>query len=729
MSTNSDRHSVSNNNSRLGAKLGLAAAVAALAPAFSTAAAQDDSEQEARQETVIVTATKREQSIQDIPASVSQISGTDLSARGISDIENLATSIPNLTYGEFGSNTFISIRGIGTTVDSGVAEPSVATYVDGIFLPRSTMAVTKQTDLERVEVLRGPQGTLYGRNATGGAINFVSRAPSDVLEGGGSLTIEERNGVGVDGYISGPLGDQAAFRLSGGVEEQDGYVDVLNTGDDLLNRDAWFARGALQFRPSDDLTFDISVHHEEDDGVNTAQTFITEPVNVTGLGALLMIPVGFSTEPNTIIADGGASGESETTIISARVNWDLSDSVSFRSTTGYVDHSINSQFDADGTDFFFVNADAFPRESSSFSQEFNLYGSAERLDWLIGAYYFEEEFELQLPVSFNGLLFMSPAPSISAVAGDIVEDTTSYALFGDVSFALTDRLKLNGGLRFNNEEKEFEFFGAPSPAGNLDSDDILPKIGLQFDVNQDVNIYGQWQQGIKSGGHQLDRPETFAAEQLDAFEVGVKSEFMDGALTANAAIFFYDYQDLQATITIPPATTLIESGDAEVSGFEGEVYYAPSSSVRLNFGVSMLDAEYTELTSTDQALPGGPTVDLAGEDLIRAPEFTVNFGGEWRIPVNSSFIGDILLRGDAFHSSDYKLAFIDYAETRQEAYTTVDLSATITDPSDRFALRVFVDNATDEVYLNNGSFLATTGAFIGVFSEPRTAGVSLSAKF
>ena len=679
---------------------------------------------------MIVTATKREASIQEIPASISQVGGEDLETRGVQTVENLALQIPNLTFGKFGRNTFVTVRGIGTTVDSGVAEPSVATYVDGVFLPRATMALLRQVDLERVEVLRGPQGTLYGRNATGGAVNYVSRGPSDTFEGKVIATLEERNGQGVDAYVSGPISNKVAFRLSGGLQQQDGYVEVLNTGQDLGDQDLWHVRGALRIEPTENVTVDLSVQHEEDTGNFGWQSIISEPVVVTGTAELFGATANFTTVPNEVFADGDHSGNVETTIATARVNWDVSENISFRSITGYVDHEIDNSFDADGTDFFFVDLTESSRPSESLSQEFNLYGTSGALDWLLGVYYFNEEFELGLPVEFPGVLFGAPTvPRLEVIAGDLFEETESYAAFADITYAVTDRFRINAGLRFNTEEKEFTFFGAPSPAGNIDSDDVLPKIGVQFDLSDDANIYANWQQGIKSGGHQLASPELFDSEELDAYEIGVNSQWLSGALTANAAIFAYDYTNLQATITIPPTTTLVENGDAELFGFEGELNFAATDNVSVNLGVSLLDTEYTDLVTSDQALPGAPSVDLAGEELIRAPEFTANIGAEWNIPINSGVLGSLLLRGDVFHSSDYKLAFIDYPELRQPEYTNVNLSATLTDTSGNYQLRAFVNNATDEVIINNGSFLASSGSFIGIYSEPRTVGVSLSAKF
>ncbi|MEN8878015.1 MULTISPECIES: TonB-dependent receptor [unclassified Hyphomonas] len=710
---------------------GLAACVA-LMPLTTPAIAQmgEGVEAESRQATVIVTATKREASIQDVAASISQVGGDDLETRGVDDVENLALQIPNLTFGKFGRNTFVTVRGIGTTVDSGVAEPSVATYVDGVFLPRATMALLRQVDLERVEVLRGPQGTLYGRNATGGAVNYVSRGPSDTFEGKIVATFEERNGRGVDAVVSGPISEGLSFRLSGGVQKQDGYVKVLNTGQDLGDQDLWHARGALKIEPSDNVTIDLSVQHEEDTGNFGWQSVVSEPFVVAGTAALFMTNANFTTTPNQVYADGDHSGNAETTIAIARVNWDVSETVSFRSITGYVDHEIDNSFDADGTNFFFADLTGSSRPSQSFSQEFNLYGQTGALDWLIGAYYFSEEFELGLPVEFPGVLFGVPTvPRLEVIAGDLVEDTESYAAFADVTYALTERLRINAGLRFNAEEKEFTFFGAPSPAGNIDSEDVLPKLGMQFDVSNNVNVYANWQKGIKSGGHQLSLPQLFDSEELDAYELGIKSQWMNGALTANAALFSYDYTNLQATITIPPATTLVENGDAELIGLEGELMYAATDNIAFNMGVSLLDTEYTDLITTDQALPGTPAVDLTGEELIRAPEFTANFGAEWNIPINSGFLGSVRLRGDVFHSADYKLAFIDYPELRQSEYTNINLSATLTDTSGNYQLRAFVNNATDEIILNNGSYLASSGGFIGIHSAPRTAGVSLSAKF
>lgn len=690
----------------------------------SNAAASDDN-------IIIVTATKRASDIQDIPASISQIGGDDLEARGIDDIDNLALQVPNLTFGRFGNNTFVTIRGIGTTVDSGVAEPSIALYVDGVFLPRATMGTLRQVDLSRVEALRGPQGTLYGRNATGGAINFVSREPTSNFEGGVSATVQNRDGFGVNGYLSGPLGDNVSVRVSGGYEKQDGYFNVINTGEQLGGTDVGYGRLAVKFDLSSTATLDMSVQHENSQAAVGWQSITTAPVGVLGFFGLFGQPApNFSIERNQGFFDGPAEAFNKTTIASARLNWDITDDISLRSTTGYVDHNTATSFDADATDGFFVDLVNSSRKSESFSQEINLYGETGPVNWLIGGFYFDERFELLLPVEFNGAAFGGTFGSrLPILAGDLVEDTKSYALFADVAISLTDNFRILAGGRLNWEDKDFAFFGAPSPVGNLDTNDFLPKVGIQFDASDDVNFYAQWQKGIKSGGHQLSAPALFAPEEIQSFEGGIKSQFLDGRLTINASAFFYDYTDLQATITIPPTTTQVENGDAEIFGFEGEVFFSPVDNVNLNLGVSFLDSKYTELISSDQTLPGTPNVNLAGQELIRAPDFTINAGAEWTIPIESGALGSVTFRGDVFHSDSYKLAFFNYPETTQGSHTIANFSVTLTDSSERFQLRGFINNIGNTLILNNASFLATTQAFIGIHSEPRHGGVSLTARF
>ncbi len=479
----------------------------------------------------------------------------------------------------------------------------------------------------------------------------------------------------------------------------------------------------MQFKPTDSLVIDLAIQHEESDGPVSLQQLNSRAVVVD----LISPGNNQTTEVNKTYGDSAYDGEAETTLFSARINWDVSESMSFRSVTGYVDHNVTSTYDADATDALFVNLVDAARPSESWSQEFNLYGGTDRLEWLVGAFYFKEDFSLALPVEFVSTALGIPGDPfpVPVLAGDLEEETESYALFTDLTLALTDRFRVNAGLRYNAEKKEFTYFGAPS--GDTDETDWLPKIGVQFDASDNVNLYASYQKGIKSGGHQLGAPEQFAPEELDSYEIGLKSTLVDGKLTANAAIFFYDYADLQATTTIPPATTVVRNADAEILGGEMELVFSPNEAWNFNFGLSLLDSQYKDFAYFDEF--SMQAIDLDGEPIIRAPEYTLNFGAQWVIPISADFLSDITLRGDLYHSDEYKLTFIDYPETRQGSYTTGNLSVIFTSASEQVRLRGFVDNLGDEEVLNNGSYLATLGAFIGYYSEPRTYGIELLFDF
>lgn len=727
--------------------LGSAAAIAPMGVAHAqteTAAA----EEQVADDAIIVTATKRSTDIQDVPAAITAIGGDELAERGLNDIDGLADQVPSLSFGRYLNTTFVTIRGIGTTVDSGVAEPSVALYVDGVFLPRATMGTLRQVDLERAEVLRGPQGTLYGRNATGGAVNFVSRAPSSTFEAGINASIENRNGYGLNGYVSGPLGDQVSVRLSGGYESQDGYVKVINTGGDVGGTDLYHGRLAFNFELSDSATLDLSVQHEKNEDDFVWLGLGTAPVGVLGAYALAgsaTVP-NFTTEPNEIYSNGLNDALLETTIASARLNVDLNDSISFRSVSGYINHTSATEQESDGTDVLFIDLVDTKVTSESFSQELNLYGETGPVEWLLGGYYFTEEHKLAGSLAFDtfalalGTIDPTDPVAVAAIApflgfpstfqfADLEENTESAAIFADVTINLSDSFRLLAGARYNWEEKDYLFFGAASPAGGLNTSDFLPKFGFQYDVSDEVNVYGQWQKGIKSGGHQLSVVSLFDPEEVEAFELGFKSQFWDGRATLNASAYYYDYSNLQATVTIPPNTTLVENGDAEIYGLEAEMFVEPIDNLNLNFGASFIESEYTDLDSIDQTLAVPVSVDLSGERVIRTPKFTLNAGAAWTVPVESGILGSVTFRGDVFYTDSFKLSFFDYAATRQSAYATANVSVTLTDSSDTFTLRGYINNVTDKLVLNNAAYLAPIAAFNTNYSEPLNGGVSIGFKF
>ena len=709
--------------------LSSAAALAQSAPAGPEFASSD----------IIVTATKRGERLQDVPAAITAIGGDDLQKRGLTNIEAIATQVPGLNFGQHAGATQIAIRGVGSTVDSGVAEPTVALYVDGLYMPRATMATLRGVDLERVEVLRGPQGTLYGRNATGGAINFISRGPTKEFEGGITASTGSRDAFGIDGYVSGPLADGVYVRLSGGHQEQDGYVKVVNTGRKLVNVNDDYVRFAVRLEPTDKVGVDLAVRYEHNTGANAYQQLYTPA------GVFVPPTAGQTTKPNEIYGDGPFRMNVKTFIASGVVNWQMSDDVSLKSVTGYIDHKNSNDFDADGTDYAFYNAVNFNRPSESFSQEFNLIGDTGPLKWILGAYYFKEKFSYSLPVDFvGGLNTGDPATSIPAgatvITGELVDRTRSFALFGDVTYSFNDWLRLNVGLRYNTEKKRFEsgtgiiipgsgFMGVRGVKTQFKADKLLPKVALQFDVNDDINGYVQWQKGYKSGGQNLGLLPQYLPESIDAYEVGLKTQWLDRKLTANFAAFYYDYKNLQATIVLPPTTTLVQNADVKVYGIEGDLNLQVTDAFRLNASATWLHARNKRFFSIDDANPGLGLQDLKGKPITRAPDFTFNAGAEYRFDLGRELLNALSVRADFSYSSKVVLRYFGEEQDVQKAYALLNLSATLSDIDEKTSLRAFVNNVTDKLYRQSSSYLGPIGAYVGNYSPPRTWGLQLSRKF
>lgn len=737
---------------RFAAAASLSALAAALGP--WTALSQEVTEaetaiiedKEAVMGTVVVTATKRAAALQDIPVSVSAVAADALKDRGLSNIEDLSTLVPNLNWGEHAGTTMITIRGVGSTVDSGVTEPTVATYVDGVFLPRSTMATLRAVDIERIEVLRGPQGTLYGRNATGGAINFLSAAPSDSFEGEINLSIGDRSAFGASGYISGPLAKGVYGRLSGGIEEQEGYVDVLPGGQKLNETDAQYFRAALRLEPSDTISVDLSVRYDKNDAANAYQQLLTPTV--------LPTPEQ-TTAVNKIFADQPFGQQNETTIIAGTINWDISDEMSFKSLTSYVDHSSNVQFDADSTNLDGFNVVAFPRPSESYSQEFNLLGTFDRLSWLLGTYYFREEASNSLGLRLGSVFAPGfGVPMDTVLSQSVATKTEAYALFGELTYELTDRFSITGGLRFNDEKQDFlqnlvldipglgQVPGGAAFAGgaitvSTSSDKVLPKVSVQYKLTESANVYAQWSRGFKSGGLNLEGGSglstgsdgLYRPESIDAYEVGFKSELFNPAFTANLAAFLYDYSDLQVTITLPPTTTFVQGADARIVGLEGEFTWQVADNFRLNSAFTLLDAKFDGFSSFDDANPAAGVQDLDGRRLPSAPKYTASLGAEYDIAISGPLLSRLTLRADAFHSGDVVLRYFGSPVETQDAYTLLNVSASLVSRDEKTVLRAFLNNVTDEEYLQNVTYIGAVGAFMGNYGAPSTWGVQLTRRF
>lgn len=680
---------------------------------------------------IVVTALKRSQSLQDVPASISAVSGDDLAAKGVSDIRDLSKVVPNLNWGEHFGTTLITIRGAGSNVDSGATEPTVALYVDGIYLPRSDMATFRAVDLERVEVLRGPQGTLYGRNAAGGAVNFVSQAPTEEFSGKIELSTGSRDAWGISGYLSGSIAPSISVRLSGGREKQDGYVTVLNTGKKINGVNTAYGRLAVVIEPDgSDIRNETAVRYER----NTAAVAYQQPI-----GPLVFPASTYTTVPNKMLSDYDHSGRRETFIASNQLTWEASDSLTIKSLTGYIDHNSHARVDADGSLVDFQYVDDFARTSKSFSQELNFVGNTGSFDWIVGLFYFHEKYRGNLPVSLGSAL----APSQGLPTGATINlgqtaNINNLAAFADVNFHLSDAVSLNLGLRFNHEDNKYsEVFSltpiVPEFSGDFTSkgDKLIPKIALKFDISDDVSTYVQWSKGYKSGGANLPGGggtilPLYAPEDISAFEAGLKSQFLDRTLTLNMAAWYYDYKNLQITANVPPSTTIVQNADAKIYGIEAEMRWNPVPGLDIHVAPTLQHAVFEDFSPFDSVTQ--QIVDLDGSQLPRAPKFTVNAGISNEFDLGGKLLSTLKLDANILHSSSVVLRYENQSPLeRQKSYQIVNFSASVSDASELTRLTLFLNNAFDAVYkqhvLNFGL------GFMGNYNPPRTWGIRLSRKF
>lgn len=694
----------------------------------------------ASSEEIVVTAMKRSENLQDIPAAVSAISGEALQARGLVDVQTLTQAVPSVNFGQHAGTTLISIRGVGSTVDSGVTEPTVATYIDGVFMPRATMGFLRAVDLDRVEVLRGPQGTLYGRNATGGAINFISAAPTRTLSAGVNLSAGSRQMFGASGFVSGPLSETVLVRLSGGHEEDGGFVKLLPNKGRIGNTNVDYVRGAIRFEPSSTFSLDLSARYEQLDGANAFQQLLTPSA----------LPVPQSTIPNEIYGDAPYATHVKTFVVAGTMNWAISDTVSLKSVTSYVDHKSSVDFDADATDVPGLYVTDFSRPSKSFGQELNLVGDSGPLKWILGAYYFDEKAGNALPLGIGAAFAPGfGVPADTYLTQGVKTKTKSFALFGDATYSLTDALRLNLGLRYNHEDKDFRqdlFLALPggtvAPIAtavltSTKTDRVLPKVNVQFDLASNIDAYAQWSRGFKSGGQNLPGGDGgnlgaggfYLPETLDAYEVGLKTQTADRRFTANFAAFYYDYKNLQLTITVPPTTTLVQNAPAEVYGLESEFAFKVSDAFKIEASANLLHARFKNFLAFDDAQPALGTQNLKGRSLPHAPDFTGNIGAEYRLGLGRGLLSSVTFRGDLYYTSRVVLRYFGTDNEAQKAYALGNLSLTLAGADDKSKLRLFVNNVSDRKYRQNSTYLGAFGAYFGNYGPPRTWGAAFSYRY
>jgi iron complex outermembrane recepter protein len=629
-------------------------------------------------EEVIVTAQRREQALTDVPLSITALTSDFLDDVLISETRNIQFVTPGLTWAAQGPFSQPTIRGIGSTATAMGNSPNVALYVDGVYNSMQMGGLFKFHNVERIEVLKGPQGTLFGRNATGGAIQIITKNP------GHETDLRVSGGFGDYGMLEGSayattgLTDRVAADLAVSYLKDDGYYKDIVTGDDLAKRRQVAARSKFLWTPTDTIDIVLALFHQEH---RDTSPYATQAVPGARLAALAQDPdTPQPTRPFRVAHTFPPLIESRQTMANLNANFQIGE-VNLQSITAFTKQSADAIADGDGSILQRLSFD-FTHENESTQQEFILTpASADgKLFWTAGVFLLRDDNTLAKQRIFVGT---------TAIVGAQTEvDTEAWAVFGEVSYDLTDRLTGILGVRYSDEKRK-------SPGASVSWSDTSPRVSLVYALNDNVNVYATYSQGFKSGT--FDAGELVDPEEIQAYEIGVKGDH--GRFRYSAAAFYYDYTDIQVQAYIADSTAITRiqnAAEAEIWGFEAEIVASLTDSLRLRLGGSIMDAEYTDFPGATvfNPLPQGGNVqareDVSGNKMIRNPDWTMNVGLDYSTMVQN---GELRLTANAFFSGGY---YWDVQNRlKEDSYEMVNARASWTTPSSQWRFSVWGENLTD----------------------------------
>lgn len=712
----------------LGVSCGLGVLVATTGAAFAQAASTDAGSDE-----IVVTAERRESRLLDTPLAVAAIPTQQLERQGIASLEDVQAVTPNLTFGQFSNFSLVSLRGIGTDFGTISAEPSVATFQDGVYQGASSSQTVPSFDLQRIEVLRGPQGTLYGRNSTGGAINFITRDPSFTPEMNAAAVVGDYDHVTVDFGASGPLGlnHTLAGRLSLRYDARSGYRHNDFTGGEADDLDSRSAAGSLLIRPSDAVSIILRGDYTNRD---SAQPY--ERID-DSLGFNTLFGGSFTPNPGEtrhFRNDVPTATNAEVWGASATANFDIP-GATLRSITAYRENSLSSNEDWDGSDgnILAVNdADG----THQFTQEFDLFGSTAggSLDWLLGAFYYHSEGTTFFDLTGGVINAFFSATSLTF---DAAQDSESVAGFGQATYHITDRFNLTAGLRYTHDDKRMQqgilVNHAIDTCGVTTEDSwnaLTGTVSADYHFTDTAMLYGRVSRGYKAGGINAGQcADAFDPEYVNAFEAGLRGSILDHSLSGALTTFYYDYKDIQFTTFGATTATIDNVGGAKVAGVELEFNYHPSflDALRLDGSVSYLHSEYNDEMVMDPFLTG--PYQIGGNQLVRAPEWRANLGVEYTFALGAQ--SDLTVRAETSYSDHYfhdifngKAALQSAAE--EPSYTISNFRVIWQPHEHDFEVQAFVENIEDNQYAYRRFVGSSFGGITGQFSPPRTFGVRVS---
>lgn len=715
-------------------------------------------------EEVVVTATKREQNIQDVPIAVTSLSADLLEAQGIDDVMDLRNVIPNFSVGSYQGETKVTIRGVGQLVQG--SSPGVAMHVDGVYQPRVTAGDLIQLDMAGVEVLRGPQGTTYGRNASGGAVNYSTTAPAEEFGGFIRVGFAEYDETTIQGAIDVPMSDAVRTRISfDKTDRNEGFYENVGDGADGGLADNTSVRIRLDADISETVSARLIMSHAESFITNSFDSLTPPSARALQANPILGTPPTTEGLSNLQFSQDMPSNiDREYQSITAIVDWNINETFDLKSITAVQQWEELRKSDVDLTNGNLVRSEVFT-DSESLSQELNLTFTLDNASGVVGLFYFDDEVRGSnfLPFEnggfFGGTVFLGETASRSAWEP---YQTDSLAIYTDFDYAITEDLSLILGLRYTDEEISLRqtggFFaevepGVITPLGRPTECTTAfvehepkkytvttPRAGLNYSISDDSSFYATYSQGFKSGGFSFRSGcgINYDEETVNAYEIGSKNLLADGRVRLNVSAFFYDYEGYQIEALNGLVFETSNANAAEVYGLEFETMATITDKLSLVANASFQKAEFTDHVTADGLGPRDPNplfgqpgqpptvprvVSVDGNPLPGTPDTTAN------VSFMYDFSERLSLQIGASYKSDINFREFDNEADEQEAYTLVNANLRWVSEDERLSIRLWGENLTDEEYIQAAYISSLTGNRLGSWGSPLQIGAEVRFKF
>jgi iron complex outermembrane receptor protein len=680
---------------------------------------------------VIVTAQRRSERLQDVPITITNVTADQLKNANIQSLAGIQKVTPALRFDNQGPFYQPTIRGVGSAIVTTGAGANVGIYIDGFYSPNPEAADLQLLNVENVQVLKGPQGTLFGRNTTGGAILVSTGKPSTKTSGMLDVSYGSYNALRYEGYGTTGIGDRVAVDGGYVMSQGDGWQKNITTGDDKVGA---YRNWSLRLGANVDVTDDVSVlfryaRHSTNDPSSMENNSLVQNGRVLNIGAVIPRAM-VATRPDEVSRPLPVGFQSRSDIYQLTPKFELP----FGTLTSYTQYrKEDGTFRQDAATSAPIFYGIIPVNDRTFSQEFLLTSKAgPRLQWTAGAFYLDYRDSFAANISQGGGPIFRAASSYS--------DTVTEAAYADLTYQLLDKLYVTAGARYSHDEVRHSWYEIASTgrvyAPTLKGDKVTPRFVLRYAFDPETSAYASFTRGYKAGIYNLggDSLVPVEPEKITAYEVGVKHA--ERRFAVNASAYYYDYTNLQVAsyglVNSVPISEITNAATSRIYGVEADGRYAVSDNFQVNGSAAYTHARYRHFPNAPGYVPvGGPAggpiaatiVDASGLAMQRAPDFTATAGARYTVDLAG---GQLALSGTVYHSSE--VFFDTAAQISQKPYNTLGLRAEWTDPSNRYTIALYGDNVTGTRYLSSAQ-ASVPLAVLTNWSPPAMIAGEISAKF